>query len=204
MPTAVNHVPSSLLQYLPAIYAEDPFLGRFLLGFERILLGRNDGVDYAHPGLEETISRIAEYLDPEQAPESFLPWLSTWTGFALRADLDIPKQRHFLATILQLYRWRGTKQNLQTLLKIFTISTPTIVESEQKPHHFTVTIALPPKRDNALISRQVAIAHALIALEKPAHTSYELFASFPSMQVGVSRVGIDTLLGSGHEEKTNG
>jgi phage tail-like protein len=194
---------SALLQYLPAIYRDDPFLGRFLSAFEKVLLGREDNVDYPHSGLDATISRLADYIDPEHAPEAFLPWLSTWTAFALRADLNVANQRRFLASILQFYRWRGTKKNLQALLKIFTISMPRITEPQDLAHHFTVVIDL-PERDKTVILRQVAIAHALIAMEKPAHASYELKANFPTMQVGVSRVGIDTLLGTGYQEKNNG
>ena len=40
----VDTQPSSLLQYLPAIYREEPFVGRFLLAFEKLLFGRDDGV----------------------------------------------------------------------------------------------------------------------------------------------------------------
>jgi hypothetical protein len=36
--------PSSLLQYLPAIYHEKAFLGQFLLAFEKLLFGRDDDV----------------------------------------------------------------------------------------------------------------------------------------------------------------
>jgi phage tail-like protein len=193
------HLPSSLLRDLPAIYQDDPFLGQFLLAFEKVLLGRQDEVAYAHRGFEETIDRLADFVDPQGAPDEFLPWLSTWTAFALRADLDVPRQRSFLANIVQLYRWRGTRKNLEALLKIFTTSTPTIVEPKDKPLHFTVTIGL-PRREPAVVQRQIGIAHALIVMEKPAHASYELRADFPSMQVGLSRVGIDTLLGTGHQE----
>ena len=42
MPTETTYTPSELLQYLPAIYSEEPFLGQFLLAFEKILLGRDD------------------------------------------------------------------------------------------------------------------------------------------------------------------
>jgi hypothetical protein len=41
------------------------------------------------------------------------------------------------------------------------------------------------------------IARALIDLEKPAHTFYELVPIFPSMRIGWhSTVGVDTLLGT--------
>lgn len=201
MPADSTQLPSSLMQYLPAIYQDDPFLGQFLLAFEKILLGREDGVALPQPGLEHTIANISGYLDPLRAPEAFLPWLSSWTAFTLRADLDLAKQREFLANIIPLFRWRGTKKHLQELLKIFTISVPDIVESPDRPHHFSVTIALPPQLNTAVVTRQVAIANALIVMAKPAHTSFELKIDFPTMVVGKSRVGLDTLLGTGHQEK---
>ena len=36
--------PSNLLDYLPAIYQSDPFIGQYLLAFEKVLLGINDDV----------------------------------------------------------------------------------------------------------------------------------------------------------------
>jgi phage tail-like protein len=219
------------MQYLPAVYAQDPFLGQFLLAFEKVLLGRGaDGVpfpavDVPFPprGIEETIADLATYFkpkktqdDPNETPDEFLPWLASWTAFSLRADLKPEKQREFIANVISLYQWRGTKQNLIDLLSIFTIGTPTIDETRAAgfeigvhstvgkdtfiaggpPHYFRVTMAL-PRDTQAVQERQQAIARALIELEKPAHTYYDLDVVFPSMQIGVySTVGVDTLLGS--------
>lgn len=227
MANATPQSASSLLQYLPAIYQDDPFLGQFLLAFEKILLGRDDGIRIPpteNPlpdlGLEERIASVAEYFDPAKAPEDFLPWLASWTAFSLRADLDVDKQRKFIANIAQLYRWRGTKRNLQDLLKIFTVSTPAVVEGEadgiqigqhstigkdmqlggEKPFYFQVKVSL-PRAAPAVQERQLRIAHALVELEKPAHTVYELLPFFPSMRIGqYSKVGVDTLLGTAQED----
>lgn len=216
MTTAVQ--PNRLLKSLPAIFQEDQFLSDFLLAFEKILIGRDPepGVAFQFVGLEETIAGIATIFDPRETPENFLAWLSEWTAFTLRADLDIPKQREFLANIIQLYRHRGTKKNLQKLLKIFTIGDPVIMETDVgefqigvhstigedtyigggAPHFFRVTIALHRDTPEAQ-ARQMEIAHALIELEKPAHTYYELEAHYPSMQIGrYSTIGVDTLLGT--------
>lgn len=213
--SSITHTPSRLLEYLPAIYQEDPFLGQFLLAFEKVLLGCADEVDLGYRGLEEEVAGLAELFDPQKTPEEFLAWLAGWTAFTLRADLDAAKQREFLAQIIRLYRWRGTKQNLQELLKIFTVGLPTVTETAAAefqigthatigqdtylgggpPHFFRVVIRLPRATPEAQ-ERQMGIARALIELEKPAHTSYELEVIFPSMQIGVySTVGVDTLLG---------
>lgn len=223
---------SRFLKHLPAIYQDDPFLGQFLQPFEAVLLGTGKA---DAPGLEEAIATITQYFDPQQAPGSpdrdFLTWLAGWTAFSLRADLKLDQQRDFIAKIIPLYQRRGTKENLQKLLTIFTLGEPTIndfsnagfqlgVEGHstiggQNPgtgtpdltsgsiflgggpaHFFSIKIRL-RKLEKAVRQRQLEIARALIELEKPAHTSYDLQDDSPSMQIEISStVGIDTLLGT--------
>ena len=211
--------PTRLFEYLPAIYqADSSFLNHFLQVFEDILLGSEDS---ANPGLEEAIANISQLFDPLQTPDDFLPWLAQWTAFTLRSDLTSSQQRNFLANIIQLYRRRGTLANLQQFLQIFTVGLP-VVEDKlptlqvgvsshigvdtylgNVPHYFRVSIAFPSDLKATVLQRQIAIAVALIELEKPAHTYYELKLVFPSMQVGIhSTIGIDSLLGT--ETSTNG
>ena len=185
--TAVGQAAQRLPAYLPAIYREDPFLGQYLWAFEQVLLG-----------LEQEIGDLVKIFDPLEAREEFLPWLSSWVAFTLRSDLETSQQRAFLARIIPLYRRRGTKKNLQDLLSIFTTGVPNIVEPDDTgpPHHFGITLRLTDAAPDVL-QRQIAIAHALIDLEKPAHTTYDLDLSFPTMQIGVtSHIGVDTLLGT--------
>lgn len=178
-----------LLSYLPAIYRDEPFVGRYLWAFEQVL-----------EGLEDQIAQLSQLFDPLALPEdreNFLPWLSSWVAFTLRADLDVSQQRAFLAQVVPLYRRRGTKENLHNLLSIFTVGGVTITEDEpDRPHYFKVTIRLPRAAADVQL-RQQAIAYALVDLEKPAHTYYDLDVQFPSMQIGVtSTIGVDTLLGT--------
>ena len=204
MPTETTYTPGSgLLQYLPAIYAEDPFLGQFLLAFEKILLGREDSPTDAKPGstlnpygLEQIIDGLATLYDPLKTPEEFLPWLSKWTALSLRADMTLEQQRRFVARVIHLYQYRGTEENLQELLKLYLTATPTITVDEKIPYYFRVTIKL-ARGEVQYIQRQFEIAQALVELEKPAHTNYELVLNTPSLQIGkYSRVGVDTLLGT--------
>ena len=175
-----------LLSLLPAVYREDAFLGRYLAAFEDVLLG-----------LEQRIDGIARLFDPQQAPDDFLPWLSSWVAFTLRAHVDVNQQRNFLSRVVPLYRRRGTRQNLQDLLAIFTRGLPTVEESATEPHRFKVTLRLPPATPEVRL-QQSAIARALIDLEKPAHTVYDIDLVFPTMQINqTSTIGVDTLLGSG-------
>jgi len=88
-------------------------------------------------------------------------------------------------------------------LKIFTVGLPTVTEAAASEfqigvhstigldtslgggaaHFFTVTISL-SRADPAVLERQMTIARALIELEKPAHTYYELQAVFPACRSG--------------------
>ncbi len=229
MPNTIRS-PSRLLDYLPVIYRDDPFIGQFLLAFEKLLIGCNDDIQfqdlgdvrYPKAGLEVTIAKIANFFDPLQTPEDFLPWLASWTALALRADIDPLVQRQFIANIMRYYRFRGTKANLQELLGLFVRGMPTIEETSSQEfqighhstigkdtylrggaaHFFTVTIVLPKELQDKpeQLKRQLEIASALIELEKPAHTHYTLIPIFPkTIRVGditASTIGINTVLGS--------
>jgi P2-related tail formation protein len=196
---------SGLLQYLPAVYQEDPFLGRFLLAFEKILLGRPDSpaADPPDPdlnplGLEQIIDGLARLYDPQTTPDEFLPWLSKWTALSLRADMTPRQQRDFLAQIIRLYQYRGTQANLVELLGLFLSATPSIkVLDTDPPYFFRVTITLPQRQSESFVRRQQEIANALIELEKPAHTDYTLTVNTPTLQINEhSTVGVDTMLGT--------
>jgi phage tail-like protein len=130
---------------LPAVFQEDReggspnFLGRFLLGFEQVLLGL-DAAEGA--GLEETIARIYRYFEPgvapaagetapaadEMAPKEFLRWLAGWVALTLRGDWDERRQRELIANAVQLYRRRGTKRGVEEFLQIYTRLGAKIVE----------------------------------------------------------------------------
>jgi phage tail-like protein len=202
--------PGTLQDYLPAIYQDNPFLGQFLSAFAEILLGNDRTQNSAQKGLEQTIDHIPDIFNPiklaagEVFPQNieknqeFLAWLSDWTAFSLRADLNLTQQGEFIANILPLYRRRGTKENLLQLLEIFTVAKPKIEEAraDDPAHFFRVTVPLPQLTPVGLM-RQLEIARALIELEKPAHTHYQLIPDFAGMRVGMqSTVGVDTILGT--------
>lgn len=235
-------VTSELIQYLPAIFQQEQFVGKFLLAFEQVLLRQSiqdivsestreedKPVDLRRKrGIEENISGLVDLFDPLKTPEDFLPWLSTWTAFVLRADFDSSQQRNFIAAAVSLYRNRGTKQNLEGLLHIFTGRPVTIIEPPDvplkigvharigvdtylegpPPHFFQAIIDLlvddrrgdreETPQQSATRIRQEQIANAIIELEKPAHTTYQLLRVVPAMQLGVkerAEIGRNTWLG---------
>jgi len=133
---------SRYLDDLPALFrqpaqgARPDFLGRFLLGFERVLTGLGDP---SRPGLEEILDGIEgaggttllagahRYFDPgpdrpdaERAPVEFLEWLASWVALTLREDWTEAERRRILSEIVPAYRQRGTRNGLRHVLSAFT------------------------------------------------------------------------------------
>ena len=108
---------SNYLQYLPAIYHEDPFVGQFLLPFEQVLTG-----------FQLLLSQIDSYFAPAHTDPDFLPWLATWVALVLDEEWDEAKRRQLIAEAVQLYRWRGTVKGLKRYLEIYTGLVPDIRE----------------------------------------------------------------------------
>src|SRR4029077_9651773 len=109
---------SSYLQYLPAPFHEEPFVGRFLLIFESIL-----------SPIERTIDNVASYFDPRLTPPEMLPWLASWVGLELDENWPLAQQRQLVLWATRLYRWRGTRRALREHLRLYTGRTPLIVEN---------------------------------------------------------------------------
>jgi phage tail-like protein len=194
---------SSYLDHLPALFRADPSAGRFLLAFEAVLSGL-PGAD-GTTGLEQTIGRTAEYLDPQSLDEEFLPWLAGWVSLSLRADWPVRAKQRFIGEIVPLYRKRGTKAGLKRMLEIYL--RPDADDSPRDdvmihddfrdpPHFFQVQLRLGDS-DPALVRRTQRIARAIIDREKPAHTCYALRIVIPTMRLGDGLVlGENTWLGT--------
>jgi phage tail-like protein len=177
-------------------------------------------------GLEEIIARMSTLFDPKASWDAILPeqerqteflqWLAGWVALGLRADWTDAQKREFLAKVVSLYRKRGTEKNLVELLRIYTIFSPIISGTEENefqirdhstigvdtfiggtaPHFFRVSVTM-PNPDPATLRRQREIATALIDLQKPAHTDYELRIAVDTMQIrDRSTIGVNTLLGN--------
>jgi phage tail-like protein len=194
---------SSYLDYLPAIFRQEPFLGRFLRAFETVL----SGTGAEQPGLETTIGHLADYLDPMTTTAEFLPWLAGWVTLSLRADWDEATRKSFIQQIVPLYRLRGTKAGLERMLELYTGQLPYVDDDFEQPSHFFQVQLKLTEADPELLQRKQQIARAIIDQEKPAHTFYALQVAVPTMRL-VSRtlhqetnaplliLGENTLLGT--------
>jgi len=224
-------ITSDLLQYLPAIYQEPAwdddssgnpvFLGKFLLAFERILLGRPESetlpAEREHrspPPLEIQIARLFTLFDPSETPARFLDWLASWAALRLPVDLSESRKRTLIARMIPLYRIRGTKRYLEELLELYLDVDASVAEADRSdlqigaqstvgvdtyigggpPYFFRVTLATSGEQP-VVMDQQLQLARAVIELAKPAHTTYHLLAIYPGMQIAVrSTVGVNTIL----------
>ena len=114
----------SYLHYLPAIYQEDPiskeFLERFLSIFET-----------AADNLENTISHMYKYFDPDIVPQDFINWLASWLNIALEEDWKEEKKRQFIQEAYSLYKQKGTPSGIEKLIEIYTGKKPVLLEHSQ-------------------------------------------------------------------------
>ena len=173
----VDGEPSNYLKYLPALFSEDEFLGRFLKIFESVI-----------DPIEKLISQVYFYFDPKMAPEELLPWLASWVDLVLDEGWPLEKRRQLISSVVDLYRLRGTRQGLSEYLRIYTGVKPVIVEhfggmalgersqlgwntvlGEREGHFITAILEL---EDPSAVDQQKV--RAIIEAEKPAHVAYAL------------------------------
>ncbi|MFB2835653.1 phage tail protein [Floridanema evergladense] len=99
----------SYLNFLPAIYREIDFMGRFLTIFEQ-----------AFDPAVQTIDVLWAYLDPLTAPEAMLPFLAHWVAWNMEQRWDSKQQRRLIRNAVTLYRWHGTRRGLRYYLHLYT------------------------------------------------------------------------------------
>lgn len=100
---------NSYLNFLPAIYREIDFMGRFLTIFEQ-----------AFDPSVQTIDVLWAYLDPLTAPEAMLPFLAHWVAWPMEQRWDSKQQRRLIRNAVTLYRWHGTRRGLRYYLHLYT------------------------------------------------------------------------------------
>lgn len=195
---------SSYLRDLPAMFSQDPLLGRVLLAFERVFSDvpgeEGQALLPQQPSLEAQVAQLHTFMRPldptgrgRQAPEGFLPWLASWVAVSLREDWDAQTRRRFIQEAIPNYARRGTLAGLSRLLEIY-VRRPVRIRDKAEPpedggpivpfppHYFEVDITI-AELDPTLVSRIGRVAKALIDQEKPAHTFYGLRIRTPSLRI---------------------
>lgn len=109
----------SYLQYLPAVYREDPesasFLDRFLANIEGTLTS-----------IEDRVAASQALIDVRSAPADALEWLASWLGLALDPTWNDRKRRLLLQHAPIVFARRGTVDGLRMALglTLFDCATP--------------------------------------------------------------------------------
>jgi phage tail-like protein len=159
---------------LPALYQQEPFVQRFVSGF-----------DDALAPVFCTLDNFAAYLDPALAPADFLAWLGAWLGVALDESSSRSQQRRLLERAGDLYRWRGTTRGLSELIELTTGVVPEIVESggvtwsagPDQPASspadplLVVRVRMPAEAGDGVDRRRL---EALVAAARPAHVPFRV------------------------------
>lgn len=184
-------------RFLPAIYSEVDFVGRFLKIFEQ---GFEPAV--------QTLDSLWAHLDPLTSPGAFLPFLAHWVGWSLLPQVSLDRQRHLIRSAIAIYRWRGTRRGLRFYLHLVT-GLPLdehLPESEKhigivesfsqgcvfgvanvgedailgggRPFHFKVHLR--PDYRNQI---DESLIRSVIEQEKPAFCTYDLFVKVPEYQL---------------------
>lgn len=156
-PVATDTV-SMYIESLPVIYADNDFLGRFLLLFQNVW-----------EPLEQRQDHIDMYFDPRTSPANFLPWLASWLDLSFNQHWPETRRRRLLAEAIDLYRWRGTRYGLVRMIEVCTGITPEVTDNPAQPYIFDVKITLPKDGD---IDKN--LIEELIQAHKPAHAGYRL------------------------------
>lgn len=181
--------PSLYLDFLPDIYRNVDFVGRFLKIFETAFEPTVDVLDH-----------LWAYLDPLTAPRSMLPFLAHWVGWSFQGPLSLAQQRALIRYAAEIYRWRGTRRGLRFYLHLAsglplddhlpdesqkaigihenfsqghilgqTVLGQTSLLGGHRPYHFSVQLRPP-----ADYSLDETLIRTIIDQEKPAFCSYDL------------------------------
>ncbi len=119
---------SLYLNYLPTLYREVDFIGRFLKIFEETFEPAFHGLD-----------GMWANLDPLTAPRALLPFLAYWVSWPMDARWELPQQRRLIKRAVEIYRWRGTRKGLRLYLHLYTGLPLDDQISEEAAKHIAIT-----------------------------------------------------------------
>ncbi len=96
-----------LADLLPGVYLEDELARGFTRGLDTVLAP-----------VFLTLDCLDAYVDPDLAPEDFLPWLASWVGVTLAESWPAERKRALIATAVARHRDRGTWRGLTAHLEL--------------------------------------------------------------------------------------
>ncbi|WP_248926119.1 phage tail protein [Paenibacillus hamazuiensis] len=194
----------SLLDYLPAVYQEHEASRQFLDRFLSLFATFFDELEYQ-------IDRMAANFDAGAASGDFVKWIGTWIGISGEQHWTDSQLRRFIRRSPELYRRRGTRSGLESMLEIFIGEKPIIIEhfqlksmrehAELKPiaerlyggHPYCFHVLLKPEHADSESKRYVV--ERILQDHKPAFTEAKLIVLEPWMYLGMhTYLGVNTAL----------
>jgi phage tail-like protein len=152
----VEGTASRYLRYLPGIFHENDFMGRYLQIFETIWEPQEWRIDH-----------VNMYFDPRTCPTPMLDWLANWLDLTINPHWPEARRRRLLAEATDLYRWRGTRYGMTRMIEVCTGLTPDVSDDPAQPFVFRVRVQIPPDSDV-----DAALIEDLVRAHKPAHAGY--------------------------------
>lgn len=178
-------------QFLPALYREVDFIGRFLKIFEETF----------EPSVH-MLEAMWAYLDPLTSPAALIAFLAQWVGWEMIPGIDLNRTRQLVRNAISIYRLRGTREGLRFYLHLYTglpLDEDLLDESDKhiciiepfgagfilaqsslgvdtvlgggRPFYFTVRLR--PEPNSAPLNQD--IIHTIIEQQKPVHCTYNLY-----------------------------
>jgi phage tail-like protein len=100
---------SAYMEFLPVLYREVDFIGRFIKVFEQ-----------AYQPAIDSFNVMWANLDPLTAPKAMLPFLAHWVAWQVDSVWNLDEQRRLIRRAVDIYRWRGTRKGLRLYLHLYT------------------------------------------------------------------------------------
>lgn len=176
------------LSYMPAMYQQDPggFMERFLALFGAMF-----------ESVESDIADLPRRFDSDLVSGPSLRWLGSWLGIEVDEHWTDAQIRRFIQEAPQLYRYRGTRKGIETMVEIYTGRKPQIIEYFQykamresadlraltdllygmNPSSFSVLVTM----EQAPTEKQRLMLQRMLDDQKPAFTEARLIVLQPWM-----------------------
>ncbi|MEU5897052.1 MULTISPECIES: phage tail protein [Streptomyces] len=103
---------------LPAVFADDDFILRFVSGLDVVLAP-----------VFAVLDSLEAYFTPALTPADFLDWLTDWVGTELDGTEPLATRRQAVASAVDLHRVRGTRRGLSAAVELAFGVRPEISES---------------------------------------------------------------------------
>ncbi|TDC71332.1 phage tail protein [Streptomyces hainanensis] len=157
-------------QALPAVFADDDLMRRFVGGLDDVLAP-----------ILNVLDCLDAYFGPDLAPLDFVRWLGTWVGAETDGTEPEARLRAAVAAAAYLHRIRGTRRGLAEAVRLAFGVEPEISESggaawsagpfgpmpgQPRPRlHVHLRLTEPTPADEHRLD-------ALVAAARPAHLPY--------------------------------